>query len=78
MADAVWLRRIVVVVAMLLGASSSALAGDDGVWSVSKSSGEVWISSAGAEQVSIKQDTLSGLVLRDVNFLTAWITLFGK
>src|ERR1700758_2507753 len=56
MADAVWLRRIVVGVAMLLGASSSALAGDDGVWSVSKSSGEVWISSAGAEQVSLKQE----------------------
>jgi hypothetical protein len=56
MADAVWLRRIVMAAAVLLGASSSALAGDDGVWSVSKSSGEVWISSAGAEQASLKQE----------------------
>ena len=56
MADAVWLRRIIAVATVLLGASSSALAGDDGVWSVSKSSGEVWISSAGAEQASLKQE----------------------
>jgi hypothetical protein len=56
MADAVWLRRIVAVAVMLLGANSSALAGDDAVWSVSKSSGEVWIFSAGAEQASLKQE----------------------
>ena len=56
MADAVWLRRIVAVAVMLLGANSSALAGDDAVWSVSKSSGEVWISSAGAEQASLQQE----------------------
>src|SRR5579871_6678738 len=56
MADAVWLRRIIAVAAVLLGASSSALAGDDGVWSVSKSSGEVWISATGAEQASLKQE----------------------
>ena len=56
MTDAVWLRRIVAVAAVLLSASSSALAGDDGVWSVSRSSGEVWISSAGAEQASLQQE----------------------
>ncbi len=56
MAGAVWLRRIVTVASVLLGASSSALAGDDGVWSVSKSSGEVWISATGAEQASLKQE----------------------
>jgi FecR protein len=56
MADAVWLRRIAAVAAVLFTANSSALAGDDGVWSVSKSSGEVWISSAGAEHASLKQE----------------------
>jgi hypothetical protein len=37
-------------------ASSSALAADDGVWSVSKSSGEVWVTTAGAQQVSLEQE----------------------
>jgi hypothetical protein len=44
---------------LLLVAGASAMAADDGIWSVSKSSGEVWIASSGAEQVSLKQeDTL--------------------
>ena len=37
-------------------AGSSALAADDGVWSVSKSSGEVWVTTTGAAQVSLKQE----------------------
>ena len=40
---------------LVLAASSSALAGDDGVWSVSKSSGDVWLTTTGAEQVSLRQ-----------------------
>ena len=51
--------RGAVAVALLLAAGASAMAADDGVWSVSKSSGDVWISSGGAEQASLKQeDTL--------------------
>jgi hypothetical protein len=52
------LRRLLTMAAALV-VSSGALAADDGVWSVSKSSGEVWISTTGAEQASLKQeDTL--------------------
>jgi hypothetical protein len=36
--------------ALVLGAASSALAGEDGVWSVSKSSGEVWMATTGASR----------------------------
>jgi FecR protein len=44
---------------LVLLAGSGAMAADDGVWSVSKSSGEVWISTTGAQQASLKQeDTL--------------------
>ena len=51
--------RRVVTLAMLLIGSSSALAADDGVWSVSKSSGEVWITTTGAAPASLTQeDTL--------------------
>jgi hypothetical protein len=49
------LRRILTM-ALVLGAASSACAAEDGVWSVSKSSGEVWIATTGAEQVSLKQE----------------------
>jgi hypothetical protein len=49
------LRRILTV-ALVLGAASSAGAAEDGVWSVSKSSGEVWIATTGAKQVSLKQE----------------------
>jgi hypothetical protein len=48
------LRRILTV-ALVLGASSGALAADDGSWSVSKSSGDVWIATTGADQVSLHQ-----------------------
>ncbi len=49
------LRRILAM-ALVLGAASSAGAAEDGVWSVSKSSGEVWITTTGAEQVSLKSE----------------------
>ena len=48
------LRRILTMALVL--AASSACAADDGVWSVSKSSGEVWIATTGVEQVSLKQE----------------------
>ncbi|HEY7843965.1 MAG TPA: FecR family protein, partial [Bradyrhizobium sp.] len=48
--------RHVVAMAFVLVGSASALAADDGVWSVSKSSGEVWISTTGAQPASLKQE----------------------
>src|SRR5689334_1597459 len=48
--------RHVLAMALILAAGSSALAADDGVWSVSKSSGEVWVTTTGAAQVSLKQE----------------------
>jgi FecR protein len=48
--------RCVLTMAVALVASSGAFAGDDGVWSISKSSGEVWVTTSGAEQASLKQD----------------------
>jgi hypothetical protein len=48
--------RHVVAMTLFLVASSSAMAADDGVWSVSKSSGEVWVATTGAAQVSLKQE----------------------
>jgi hypothetical protein len=51
--------RHVLMLAMVLVGSSSALAADDGVWSVSKSSGDVWIATIGAAPASLTQeDTL--------------------
>src|ERR1043166_1835411 len=51
--------RHVLTLAMVLVGSSSALAADDGVWSVSKSSGEVWIATTGTAPASLTQeDTL--------------------
>jgi len=51
--------RHVLTLAIVLAGSSSALAADDGVWAVSKSSGEVWITTTGAQPASLKQeDTL--------------------
>src|SRR5579872_3846758 len=41
------------MIAMALIASPAAWAADDGTWSVSKSSGEVWISATGAQPVSL-------------------------
>jgi hypothetical protein len=45
--------RRALAAALILGTASSALAADDGVWSVSKSSGEVWLATSGAQQVSL-------------------------
>lgn len=42
--------------ALVLGMASGAFAADDGVWSVSKSSGEVWLATSGAQPVSLNQD----------------------
>lgn len=48
--------RYAVMAALFLGTASGASAADDGVWSVSKSSGEVWLATSGARQVSLKQE----------------------
>jgi FecR protein len=48
--------RCVLTMAVALIAGSSAFAGDDGVWSISKSSGEVWVTTSGAEQASLRQE----------------------
>src|SRR5205085_2920188 len=51
--------RHIVAMAFVLAGSASATAADDGIWSVSKSSGEVWIATTGAQPASLKQeDTL--------------------
>ena len=42
--------------ALILGTATGASAADDGVWSVSKASGEVWIATDGAQQVSLNQE----------------------
>src|SRR5258708_7029385 len=42
--------------AFVLASASSALAADDGVWTVSKSSGEVWLSSTGAQPASLQPE----------------------
>jgi hypothetical protein len=41
--------------ALVWGMASSALAAEGGAWSVGKSSGEVWITTTGAEPVSLEQ-----------------------
>jgi hypothetical protein len=51
------LRRILAI-ALLVGAASSAGAAEDGVWSVSKSSGEVWITTTDAQPASLKQEEI--------------------
>jgi hypothetical protein len=48
--------RCVLTMAVALVVSTCAFAGDDGVWSISKSSGEVWVTTAGAEQASLRQE----------------------
>ena len=45
--------RRALAAALILGTASGAFAADDGVWSVSKSSGEVWLATTGAQQVSL-------------------------
>lgn len=49
-------RQCALAVALILGVASAASAADDGIWSVSKSSGEVWLATEGAQQVSLTQD----------------------
>ena len=44
--------------AFVLASASTAFAADDGAWTVSKSSGEVWLTSTGAEPASLKQEEL--------------------
>ncbi|WLB56885.1 FecR family protein [Bradyrhizobium sp. 521_C7_N1_3] len=48
--------RCAFVAALSLGTASFASAADDGVWSVSKSSGEVWLAANGAQPVSLTQE----------------------
>jgi hypothetical protein len=49
----------VLAMAMALGAGSTAFAADDGAWQVSKSSGEVWMTTPGVQQASLgQQDVL--------------------
>ena len=48
--------RCAVAAALILGVASGASAADDGVWSVSRSSGEVWLATSGAQQVSLNQE----------------------
>jgi FecR protein len=45
----------ILAMTLAVGAGSNALAAEDGAWSVGKSSGEVWMSTAGAQQVSLGQ-----------------------
>jgi hypothetical protein len=53
-----WTGRFsrILTTALVLGAASSAVAAEDGVWSVRKSSGEVWMSTTGTQQVSLRQE----------------------
>jgi len=48
--------RRVLQAALVLGSACTAFAGEGGVWSVSKTSGDVWIATDGAQQVSLKQE----------------------
>jgi hypothetical protein len=48
--------RCAFVAALILGTAPGASAADDGVWSVSKASGEVWVATDGAQPVSLNQE----------------------
>ena len=50
--------RCILAMALVLGAASSARAAEDGTWSVSKSSGEVWVTTTGAEPVSLSHEEI--------------------
>src|SRR5437879_3861144 len=50
--------RCILAMALVLGAASSARAAENGTWSVSKSSGEVWVTTTGAEQVSLSHEEI--------------------
>ena len=54
MRSVVAFRRILSIALVL--SASSAFAGDGGVWSVSKSSGEVWVTTTGAQPASLTQE----------------------
>ncbi|PSO22940.1 FecR domain-containing protein [Bradyrhizobium sp. MOS002] len=47
--------RCAFAAALILGTASAASAADDGVWSVGKATGEVWVATSGAQQVSLNQ-----------------------
>jgi hypothetical protein len=49
-------KRCVALAVLVLGTAAGAFAADDGAWSVRKSSGEVWLASNGAQQVSLGQE----------------------
>ncbi|TFV80566.1 hypothetical protein E4K64_01780 [Bradyrhizobium frederickii] len=48
--------RCAFVVALTLGTASGAFAAEDGVWSISKATGEVWVATDGAQQVALNQE----------------------
>jgi hypothetical protein len=48
--------QCIVTAALAFGACSTALAADGGVWSVSKSTGEVWVTTTGAQKASLRQE----------------------
>ncbi|SCB54090.1 FecR family protein [Bradyrhizobium shewense] len=48
--------RCAFVAALTLGTASAAFAAEDGVWSVSKATGEVWIATEGAQPVSLNRE----------------------
>jgi hypothetical protein len=48
--------RRALLAALVLGSASNAFAGAGGAWSISKASGDVWIATDGAQQVSLKQE----------------------
>src|SRR3569832_423163 len=50
--------RRALMAALVLGLPSSAWAADGGTWSVSKASGQVWIATEGAQQVSLSQEEI--------------------
>ncbi|MBW5436196.1 FecR domain-containing protein [Bradyrhizobium canariense] len=47
--------RCTFAAALILGTATGASAADDGVWSVGKATGEVWVATSGAQQVSLSQ-----------------------
>ncbi|WP_375305002.1 FecR family protein [Bradyrhizobium sp. A11] len=44
------------LVALALGTASGAFAAEDGVWSISRATGEVWVATDGARQVALSRD----------------------
>jgi hypothetical protein len=46
----------VLTTGLVLGMASAALAAEDGIWRVSKSSGQVWMTTSGAQPVSLGQE----------------------